>query len=212
MDQLANAPVTFVLIVVNVVLSLYVLLGDPRLMERYSLRPDAVLRQRQVDRLVLSSFLHVGLGHLAFNMLTLFFFGPVLEGVLGSVRFALLYFGSELVSSLYTVWRRRGDTAYSAVGASGAITGIVFAFCLFAPFERIYVFFALPIPAILFAVFYVAGSIYAMKQAQASGLQGGVAHEAHLGGALGGVLLTIVLYPAVLPHFIRQIGMVVGSL
>ncbi len=212
MDQLANAPVTFVLIVVNVVVSLDALLGDPRVMERYALKPHAVLKRKEYDRLVLASFLHVGIGHLAFNLLTLYFFGPVLESVLGPLRFAVLYFGSELASSLFTVWMRRHDASYSAVGASGAVTGVLFAFCLFAPFERIYIFFALPMPAILFAVLYVAGSIYAMRQAQASGAVGGVSHEAHLGGALGGVLLTILLYPGVLGHFARQIGMLGGAL
>ena len=210
MDRLAASPVTFVLLAVNVAISLYVLTGNPALMERYALRPRAVLRDREWDRVFTSAFLHVGIGHLAFNMLTLFFFGPFLELLLGPVRFAILYVGSLVASSALTLWLRRGDAEYSAVGASGAVSGVLFAFCLFAPFEKIYIFFAIPMPAILFAVLYVAGSIYAMRQAEASGLRGGVAHEAHLGGGLGGIVLTAILFPRVLPHFAAQIGQLFG--
>ena len=206
MDALSTAPATFALLVVNVAVSLYALFVSPALAEAWALRPYAIVRQREVQRLFTGSFIHAGLGHLLFNMVTLYFFGPVLEGQLGTGRFLVLYFGAELASSLFTVWRRKADPAYSAVGASGAISGLVFSFCLFAPLEKLYVFFALPMPAIVFALVYTAGSLYAMRQSEA-GRGSGIAHEAHLGGALGGIVLTLLLEPAVGPHFLRQLGL-----
>jgi membrane associated rhomboid family serine protease len=207
MERLALAPVTFALLAVNVGLSLYVLFGRGDLFERYALTPHAVLRRGEWDRVIVSAFLHVGLGHLAFNMISLYAFGPILEQLLGHWRFGVLYAGSQLASAALTLWLRRGDANYSAVGASGAISGVIFAFCLFAPFEKIYIMFALPMPALVFAVLYVVGSIWAMRQAQREGVTGGVAHEAHLGGALGGVLITIALVPGVVGYFLSEVGL-----
>ncbi len=207
MNLIASAPVTFTLLVVNVGLSLYVLLARPDLFARYALRPREVLHGREWDRVVLSAFLHVGIGHLLFNMVSLYFFGPVLEALLGPWRFAILYIGSLLTASALTLWLQRGAAEYSAVGASGAISGVIFAFCLFAPFEKIYLLFALPLPAIVFALLYVIGSAWAIRQGRTGGDTGGIAHEAHLGGALGGLLITVALVPAVVPHFLHQIGL-----
>lgn len=205
LEALAHAPATFALLVVNTVVSLYALFVNPALVDAWALRPYAIVRRGEWQRLFTGSFVHGSLGHLLFNMLTLYFFGPELEDVLGTGRFIALYFGSELASSLFTVWRRRGDPSYAAVGASGAISGLVFAFCLYAPFALLYVFFAIPMPAWLFAIVYTAGSIYAMRQSEA-GQGGGIAHEAHLGGALGGILLTILLDPSVVGRLMMQLG------
>jgi len=205
LEALSTAPATFALLVVNVAVSLYALFVSPALAEAWALRPYAIVHGKEYQRLFTGSFIHAGLGHLLFNMVTLYFFGPTLEDQLGTGRFLVLYFGAELASSLFTVWRRKADASYAAVGASGAISGLVFAFCLFAPFARLYVFFAIPMPAILFALVYTAGSIYAMRQSEAR-QGGGIAHEAHLGGAIGGVVLTLLLYPAVGPHFVAQIA------
>ena len=207
LEALTHAPATFALLVVNTVVSLYALFVNPALVDSWALRPYAIVRRGEWQRLFTGSFVHGSLGHLFFNMLTLYFVGPALEGVLGTGRFLVLYFGSELASSLFTVWRRRGDPAYAAVGASGAISGLLFSLVLYAPFAKFYIFFAIPMPAWLFAIVYVGGSIYAMKQNEAGQGGGGIAHEAHLGGALGGIVLTILLDPSVGPHFLRQIGL-----
>jgi membrane associated rhomboid family serine protease len=209
MPPLTATPVTLLLLVLNVAISGYILFINFAPMERMTLRPQRVL-EGQWDRVLTSGFVHVGLGHLAFNMITLFFFGPFLEIVLGPLRFTLLYFGSMLAAHALSIFMHRDDPDYSAVGASGAISGVVFAFILFEPFEMLYLFLAIPIPAILFAVGYVAGSIYAMKQAEASGQRGGIAHDAHLGGAVGGVLLTLSLEPGVGPHFLREVAGLFG--
>ena len=203
LSQLAfDAPVTFFFLVLNVLVGVYSLFVDPGLVGRWAFRPYHVVRDKEWGRWITAGFVHVGLGHLAFNMITLFFFGPEIEGVLGPWRFLAVYVGSELAANALTYWRHKDNPAYSAVGASGAISGVMFSFVLFAPFAMLYIFFAIPMPAIVFAVLYVVLSIYAAKQRA-----GRIAHEAHLGGALGGLVLTLLLYPASLGIFLRQVGL-----
>lgn len=196
-----ETPVTLVLLVLNVLVAVYTFFVDPSVLDRLAFKPYNFM-QGEYWRALTAGFLHVGLAHLAFNMITLFFFGPLIEGLLGPARFLAIYFGSEIAANAMTLAKHRGNPGYSAVGASGAISGVLFSFCLFAPLELIYIFFAIPMPAILFAVLYVVGSIYASQQGG-----GRIAHEAHLGGALGGVVLTILVYPASLAIFLRQLGL-----
>lgn len=207
MMDFSETPVTLLLLIVNVLVSGYALFMDPSLVDRLAFKPRLILEHGEYQRLITGGFVHVGLGHLLFNMLTLYFFGPWLELMLGPGRFMLLYFGSELAAHGLTLVLHRNNPQYAAVGASGAVSGVVFAFCLFRPFETLYIFFALPLPAIVFAVLYVAGSVYAMKQGRENGMTGGIAHEAHLGGAVGGLLLTILLEPRVIPVFLGQLGL-----
>jgi membrane associated rhomboid family serine protease len=199
--MLLETPVTLVLLVVNGLVGFHTLYQDPSLLDRWSFRPYALQHRGEWWRLLTAGFVHVSLAHLAFNMLTLFFFGPTIETILGSAGFVALYFGSEITANVATMLRFANNPAYSAAGASGAVSGVVFSYCLFFPFNLLYLFFAVPIPAILFAVLYVALSIYAAKQGRDN-----VAHEAHLGGAVGGVLLTILLEPSAIGIFLRQIG------
>lgn len=208
MVSLAHSPATIVLLVLNVLISGYALYVDPRLIDRYSFRPRDILQNRQYYRLISAGFVHAGLGHLLFNMLTLYFFGPVMEQLLGAISFYVLYFGSEMTAHLFSLYMNRKNPNYAAIGASGAVSGVVFAFCLVSPFTPLYLFFIpIPIPAILFAVLYVLGSVYAMRVTRGREVSGGIAHEAHIGGALGGVVLAILLEPSLLPHFLGQIGL-----
>jgi len=201
LDLLYSAPATFLLLLLNVFVGVYTLLFDASVVGKWAFRPYLVKHEREWGRVLSAGFVHVGLAHLVFNMVTLFFFGPFVEGRLGSFAFLLVYFGSEVAANALTYARYRNDPKYSAVGASGAISGVLFSFILFRPFDLIYIFFSIPMPAVLFAVLYVVFSIYAAKQGG-----GYVAHEAHLGGALGGVLVTVLLYPSVLGLFLRQLG------
>jgi membrane associated rhomboid family serine protease len=207
MLDIATTPVTILLLALNGVVSLVALYTDPTLIDRLAFKTREIREGKEYQRLITAGFVHVNLSHLAFNMITLFFFGPPMERVLGPAGFLILYFGSELAAHALSLKIHWKSNTYAAVGASGAISGVLFGFCLFAPFELLYLFLAIPIPAIVFAVGYVALSIYSMKQAEARGARGGVAHEAHLGGALGGVILTILLYPDVIRIFLRNFGL-----
>ncbi len=203
----ADSPVTILLLLINVLVSAYALFFDETLVDRLAFKPKQILEGGEYQRLITAGFVHVGVAHLAFNMITLYFFGPELERLLGPGKFLLLYFGAELAAHGLSLLLHRETTSYAAVGASGAVSGVVFAYCLFYPFHKLYIFFLpIPIPALVFAVAYVAMSIYAMRQAQASGMTGGIAHEAHLGGAVGGLVLTLVLEPRALGIFLGQLG------
>lgn len=201
-ELLSLPPVTQFMLVVNVLIGAYTLLANPSLIDKWAFKPYRVVREKEWSRWLTAGFVHVSFMHLLFNMITLFYFGPEIEGAVGSGRFLVIYLGSELAANALTYWKYKDNPQYSAVGASGAISGVLFAFCLFAPFAMLYIFFAIPMPAILFAVLYVVLSIYASRREV-----GRVAHEAHLGGALGGLVLTILLYPASLGIFLDQIGM-----
>lgn len=202
-----DSPITLMLLIINVIVSGYALYSQPSLIDRLGFQPVRVREQGEYFRYITAGFVHAGIWHLAFNMYVLYIFGPVLEAQLGSLDFILLYFGAELAAHALTYWHQRDNPVYNAVGASGAISGVVFAFCMFFPFQQLSIIFVpgISFPAILFAVVYVVGSIYAMKMAKKKGKVGGIAHEAHLGGALGGVLLTILLEPDVIQIFIGQL-------
>lgn len=200
-----DTPFTLFLLLINGLVSGYALFQDQSLLNKLAFKPREILQGKEWYRMITGGFVHGSLGHLALNMLTLFFFGPVLEVQLGSMSFLLVYFGSELAAHAVTLWFHKDTPGYTAVGASGAIAGIVFAFCLFHPFQRIYLFFALGIPAWFFALGFVVFSVYAMRK-KGNASMGGIAHEAHLGGALGGLVLTILLEPDALGLFLNEIG------
>ena len=194
------APFTWVLLLLTVGVSMYAF-SRPAVVDRLVFDVGAILRRKEDDRLITSGFIHGDVMHLLVNMLTLISFGPALEGALGSWKFLALYLGSMIVASLAMLWAKKHNMTYRALGASGATCGIVFAFCLFSPFAGLYIFFApVAVPALLYAVLFVAYSSFA-----ASGMGDGIAHEAHLGGAAGGILLTILLEPSALTSVLGQV-------
>ncbi|MEE9329378.1 MAG: rhomboid family intramembrane serine protease [Parvularculaceae bacterium] len=195
MIPLSAAPLAYSLIVITVALSLFALMVDNKFYEDNLFHVGAILDAKQFHRMITSGFLHVDNGHLLMNMLTLYFFGPLLEYKLGTLGFAIIYFGSLFIASLLPLYTKRDQPTYRAVGASGAISGVLLSFCLFEPFSMLYLFFAIPIPAVLFAVGYIAYSTMAMKGPSHIG------HDAHLGGAIGGIILTLILVPDVVTRF-----------
>ena len=203
MADLLATPVTAFFLLINVLIGLVTLTSRPELLDAWAFKPFRVVREREWSRWITAGFVHVGLAHLAFNMITLFFFGPVVESILGPWRFLAVYLGAELAANALTYWRHKDNPAYSAVGASGAVSGVLFAFCLFFPFEKIFLFFIpVGIWAVVFAPLYIVMSVYAAGQGG-----GRVAHEAHIGGALGGLALTLLLYPDALGVFLAQVGL-----
>jgi len=194
-----SAPITTLLLISIVLVSGYVLYGNPQLIYRLAFQPAQI--PKQPYRYITAGFVHVSLPHLLFNVITLYFFGPLLEFELGSIRYLILYMGALLSSHALTYFQKGRNSTYSCVGASGAISGVLLAFVLFSPYQLIYIFALIPMPAILFAVVFLVGSIYAMKTERLFG----IAHEAHLGGAIGGVLFTILLEPAVFPAFLDKL-------
>ena len=208
MEELLTARATLIFLVANVALSVLAFSNDA-FMRWGILNTRAVLQNKDYHRLLTSGFLHADPMHLFVNMLTLFFFGPPVEIVLGdwtdmgSNAFLFVYVGALLGGNSFALWRHRNDPNYMALGASGAVSGIIFTFCLFAPFQPLYVFFVIRMPAIVFALLYVVYSIYGMRTARDN-----IGHDAHLGGAVIGIVIALILYPELLQIFVGQISQV----
>lgn len=180
------------LIVANVVFS-YKGITEPSFLNTYKFQIAAILRGERI-RMLSSGFLHVDYLHLGFNMYALYLFASPVLGTLGNVPFLILYFGSLLLGNVFTLFYHKKETYYSAVGASGAVSGIVYSAIVLYPEMTLYLFpLPIPIPGYLFGIGYLLYSMYGMKKQL-----GSVGHSAHLGGAIGGFFITILLYPQVL--------------
>ncbi|MFQ5583094.1 MAG: rhomboid family intramembrane serine protease, partial [Calditrichia bacterium] len=161
----------------------------------------SLVRGRRVYSLVMHAFIHADYGHLIFNMITFFFFAFELEMVIGHLNFAIIFFGSLLVSVIPSIYRHHNDEGYRSLGASGAVSGVIFSAILYNPTSRIYIFLIpIGIPSPIFALLFVGYSYFASKNRYDN-----VAHESHLWGAIGGTLLTLALDPAVLPEFFSKL-------
>jgi membrane associated rhomboid family serine protease len=178
-----RTPASLTILCLIVGFSALALWTAPNLLTRNLLRPYWMLRERNYATIITSGFIHGDFGHLLFNSLTLFFFGPGLERRMGSEKFVLLYFIGLVLSSLGTVYKQRNNPDYAALGASGAILAVLFAYIVYYPTQMLYLYFALPIPAVLFAFGYLAYSWWASKNRRDN-----INHDAHLDGALTGLV------------------------
>jgi membrane associated rhomboid family serine protease len=179
------------LIVANVLVSMKGF-KEYSFLDRYKFQVGKILSGEKI-RTLTSGFLHVDWMHLGFNMYALYLFGDIVARVLGIPSFLIIYFGSLLAGSLYSLQYHKNEPYYSAVGASGAVSGIVYASILLYPAMELYLFFIpIPIPGYIFGVGYLLYSIYGMKKQL-----GNIGHSAHLGGSIGGFALTLFLYPSV---------------
>ncbi len=195
--DLPSAPATLALICINLFISLYAFYGDRTFINQFAFQVGAVRDQKQYYRVLTSSFLHANFGHLLLNMMTLWFFGPVVEQVLGKTGFLVVYFGAILTSGAVSLLVNKTNPAYASIGASDAASGVVLSFCCFYPFDPIYVMFIpIGIPAILYGVVFILISAQLMERSNRI-----IAHEGHLGGALAGIVLTVLMRPDVITQF-----------
>ena len=194
--------IALVIFVATIVASLAGLYAKPAIIEASLFRPYWFLRRRQYATIVTSGFVHADLPHLIFNMVTFYFFAFPLEKQIGSLRFALLYFLGLVVSDLGTYFKHRNDQGYASLGASGAISAVLFAAIVYFPWMKLFIIpIPLPIPAPLFGVAYVAYSWWSAKQAR-----GRINHDAHLGGALFGVVFVALTDPAAFANLLGWLG------
>ena len=194
--------VTYVLIGITALVS-WQAFNNRQLLDRLILWPPAIDRHKQYDRLVTHGFIHADMQHLLFNMITLFFFGRVIEQVfverIGVFGFAAFYLSAIVMAIMPTYFRHQKDASYRSLGASGAVSAVLFSFILFAPWSLIFVFF-IPVPAIVYAVAFVGYSIWMDRRGGDN-----VNHSAHLWGAAYGVMFTLLMEPRVLQHFLARV-------
>lgn len=180
------------IIAANVIVSLKGF-NDTYFFDRYKFGIGAI-KAGQKERMLTSGFLHVDLSHLFFNMFTLYFFADVVIGWFGSIKFLIIYFISLVAGSLLALFFHKDEPYYSAVGASGAVTGILYAAILLEPKMQLGIMFIpIPLPAYVLGIGYLLYSIYGMKSRL-----GNIGHTAHFGGAVGGYLSTLVFMPSLL--------------
>lgn len=184
--------VTLIIIGANVIISLKGF-NDNYFFDRYKFNVSAI-RAGQRERAVTSGFLHVDFTHLFLNMFTLYFFADVVINWFGPGKFLLIYFVSLLAGSLLALYFHKNEPYYSAVGASGAVTGILFAAILLQPDMRLaLLFIPIPFPAYVFGIAYLLYSIYGMRTRI-----GNIGHSAHFGGAIGGFATVLLFRPSLL--------------
>jgi membrane associated rhomboid family serine protease len=201
--------ITYILLAINIGMSL---MGfqNRNFFEKYLFRPYNVAHNRSQWYTVFThTFLHANFPHLLFNMIALYSFGPALEkyefaryfGGKAEFYYILLYVGAIMVSSLPALEKYKDTYAYAAVGASGAVSAVVFSFILINPKAGIgFMFIPIPIPAWIFGALFMAYSWYMSKHGRDN-----IGHDAHLWGGLFGLALTLVLHPAFFSGFINQI-------
>lgn len=193
---------TYVLIAATVLVS-WLAFDNPKAKQRLLLWPPAVERHRQYDRLLTHGFVHADWQHLLFNMLTLYLFGRNIEVVMtelvGPVVFVFFYLSAIVVAILPSYLRHRRDPNYSSLGASGGVSAVLFAAILLQPWTLIFI--PIPMPAIVYAVGYIAYSFWMDKRGG-----DGINHSAHLSGAIYGVLFMLLMDPRVGPYFLQQLS------
>ncbi len=161
--------------------------------EKYKFNVGAISHRKEYIRLLSAGFLHADLMHLVFNMLTLYFFGPVIIQGFGNFGFLLIYFGSILLGNIFSLFIYQKQPWYSAIGASGGVSGILFAAIAMMPDIGIYMFFIpIPIPGYIFGLVYFAYSVYMMLNPSQ---HDNIGHAAHLGGAFFGLVYAVLTQP-----------------
>ena len=162
---------------------------DESFFRKYEFHIGSIRSGEQI-RMITSGFLHADITHLAFNMIALYSFAQVVISYFGTLTFFLIYFASLIVGNLLTLVFHKNDYNYRAIGASGAVTGIIYAAILLFPDMNIYLFFAIPIKSYIFGFLYLMYSIYGMKTKNDN-----IGHTAHFGGAIAGYVFTIAKVP-----------------
>ncbi len=172
------------------------------------MNPYVATQRKQYYRLLTSGFIHRDHTHLLWNMLSLFFFGGVIERVFheifsnrGGVYYILLYSVGVIVSDIPTLFKNKNNPGYNSLGASGGVASVIFASIILLPLQDICIYFALCMPGFILGTLYLVFSYYQGRKAN-----DGINHDAHLYGALFGLVFCAVLYPSSIPEFIEQVS------
>ena len=190
--------VTLVIIAANVLIS-FKGFNDTYFFNKYKFNIAAIKGGNKL--IILSSgFLHIDVTHLAVNMITLYFFAGSVIAFLGVIGFLGVYFASLLLGNILSYYFHKDEYHYTAVGASGAVVGVLYSAILLRPDMMLGLFFIIPIPAYVFGIGYLLYSIYAMKKRQDN-----IGHDAHFGGAMGGYFLTILLNPMIVQQSLLMV-------
>jgi len=200
MEYFNIAPVASLIFVFTIITSLYAFY-DHSIYGKFMLHPYSVSKGQNVYTLITSGLVHADWMHLFFNMFTFYAFAFALESMMGSWRFGILYFLGLVLSDLPTVFKHKDHFNYNSLGASGAISAVLFSYILFNPMSRIYIMFIpIGIPAVVFGILYLIYCAYASRNSRDH-----INHDAHFFGALTGLIFTIIFVPGILQNFITML-------
>jgi membrane associated rhomboid family serine protease len=174
--------------------------SKPDLYEKWMMNPYRIKNNHEYYRFITSGFIHTGYMHLGFNMLAMYFFGRPVEGYFNTIEFLVLYIVGIVVSDISTYIKFQNHPSYRSLGASGAVSAIIFSSILVFPLDTIYIYF-IPMNAFIFGILYLIYSYY-----QAKGSTDNINHDAHFYGAVFGIVYTFILIPGVLTDFFREIS------
>jgi membrane associated rhomboid family serine protease len=199
--------ISYIIIAITLLSSFYAW-KNHNIFHNWIFNPYQVSTNKQYYRFITSGFIHSSYTHLFFNMFTFYFFSRAIEttfnqlyGSLGIVYFLILYLVGIIVSDIPTFLRHRNNPGYNSLGASGGVSSIVFSYILFFPTQNLYLFALIPIPGFILGLLFV---IYSYYKGNSTGDK--INHDAHLYGALFGLVFTIIIEPNIISHFIDQLS------
>lgn len=196
--------VTLILIIITSFVSLLALYVNESIYEKGMLRPYRTVRRFTWYEVISSGFLHGSIMHLLVNMFVLYFFGSVMENVLGPSHFVALYLSALAFSSIPSFVLHRNNPNYATIGASGAVEAVLFSYIFVFPTEKlILLILPIPIPAWLFGILFLAYSIYEGKKGSMK-----INHEAHIAGAVWGILYLLFFVPNSVDHILSVFGLI----
>jgi membrane associated rhomboid family serine protease len=200
MEYLNQTPVASIIFIFTLVTSIYAF-NDHSIYGKFMLHPYSVYRKNKMYTVITSGMIHADWMHLIFNMMTFFFIAFQLEVLIGHWQFAVVYILSMVLADIPSIMKHKDDFWYNSLGASGAISGVLFSYILYFPLSKFYIFFIpIGIPAVLFGFLYLIYCAYASRQSRDN-----INHDAHFFGALTGIILTIILVPGIIPHFLSAL-------
>lgn len=205
MEYLIHTPVASIIMLFTVITSIYAF-NNHDIYGKFMLHPYSVYRKHKIYTLITSGLIHGDWMHLIFNMITFFSFGFPLERAIGSWQFGMIYFLGLILSDIPTIFKHKNDLWYNSLGASGAVSAVLFSAILIAPFVSLYIMpIPIPIWAIVFGPLYLIYCVYAAKNARDN-----INHDAHFFGALTGLIVTVLIVPGVIPNFLGQLMAKIG--
>lgn len=197
--------ITLLIIIATIIASIYAW-RDEDIYRKWIMNPYLANRKNEYFRFLTSGFIHADQVHLFINMLTLYFFGPPLEGFLESIfgpvgllYFLAIYVSAIVISEIPTYFKHRNDYNYNSLGASGAVSAIVFAFIVINPLADIYFFFLIKLPAFVFGLLYLGYSYYSSRRSMDN-----INHDAHFYGAVYGIIIILLIEPSLIQSFANQ--------
>jgi len=197
--------ITITIIIITAVISLSAF-NNPKVINDLIFYPPDITNRNQWYRFITCGFIHADMMHLFFNMFSLYFFGRFVEGAyahtitMGKVAFIGLYVSALVISLIPTYLKHKDDYYYRSLGASGAVSAVTTAAVLYAPWQKIYLFAVLGMPLIVYAILFVGLSAYMSRKGG-----GNINHDAHLWGALYGIVFTALLLFVFNPDLFRYL-------